>query len=252
MVQRGYSSAVRGQYSPYTTLGLRPGADRAAVDEAYRRLMKQHHPDLPGGDADFAAEINRAYAALKGQAPPPLLPAVLQNRRLLARRKKRRGRVPGLLMLGAAASVLLLLPMPAQQVRLPGVRQPDPGTARPSDLLMPDTFDLRSLPDEHAVITGVAAAQRLHRDRRSDEAVQFSRSCNDDLRTFPSPSLLDHCVAFDAASGLLSKDARFRAEDMAARHMGAAMRVSDDPVLAEERIASVRRTVEKMLVRREP
>jgi hypothetical protein len=216
--------------------------------------MKQHHPDLPGGDAAFAAEINRAYAALKGQAPPPALPTVLKSKRFVARRKTRRGRVAGILMLVAATSVFLLLPIPAQQANMPGVRQADPRTARSRVPLTPDTLDLRSLPDQEAVGTAIAAAQRLHREGRRDEAVQFSRSCNDDLRTFPSPSLLDHCVAFDTASAMLGQareDARFRAEDMAARHMGAALRVSDNPVLAEERIGRISRNVEKLMARSE-
>ena len=42
------------------------GADAAAVDEAYRRLIKQHHPDREGGDSTRAAEINRAYRELRG------------------------------------------------------------------------------------------------------------------------------------------------------------------------------------------
>jgi len=45
----------------YATLGLPPGADRAAVDRAYRALMKRHHPDR-GGDPARAASINHAYA----------------------------------------------------------------------------------------------------------------------------------------------------------------------------------------------
>ena len=268
---------MRGQRSPYTTLGLRPGADRAAVDEAYRRLMKLHHPDLPGGDADQAAEINRAYAALKEQAPPTPLPALIEKRQWFGRRSKRPGRLAGMLMLAAAAGALLLLPLPSPQggVRRDGDREGSiaragPGLPDTFDLRslpdqdregsiaragpgLPDTFDLRSLPDQDAIATAVAAAARLNRNGRDEEAVEFSRSCDDDLRTFPGPSLLDHCVAFDAAIGMLRGDsapARFRAEDMAARHVGAALRVSDDPVLAEERIGNVRREVEKMLVTR--
>ena len=31
--------------------GLEPGADPAAIERAYKRLIKQHHPDREGGDA---------------------------------------------------------------------------------------------------------------------------------------------------------------------------------------------------------
>ena len=41
-------------------------ADLAAVDRAYRRLIKQHHPDRTGGDSSRAAEINRAYREIRG------------------------------------------------------------------------------------------------------------------------------------------------------------------------------------------
>ena len=40
-------------------LGLEEGADRAAVLDAHRRLMKRVHPDL-GGSAALAAQINEA------------------------------------------------------------------------------------------------------------------------------------------------------------------------------------------------
>jgi hypothetical protein len=33
-------------FDPYAELGLTPGADRAAIEAAYRSLMKLHHPDV--------------------------------------------------------------------------------------------------------------------------------------------------------------------------------------------------------------
>src|SRR3954454_292508 len=51
--------------SAYTVLGLEPDADAAAIEQAYKRLIKEHHPDREGGDADRAAEINRAYRELR-------------------------------------------------------------------------------------------------------------------------------------------------------------------------------------------
>src|SRR3982751_2800712 len=65
-----------GDSSAYAALGLEPGADPAAIDEAYRRLIKQHHPDRAGGDAKRAAEINRAYRELRRAA---LSPAAFQK-----------------------------------------------------------------------------------------------------------------------------------------------------------------------------
>jgi hypothetical protein len=46
-------------------LGVDPGSNSAEIEQAYRRLIKQHHPDREGGDASRAAEINRAYRELR-------------------------------------------------------------------------------------------------------------------------------------------------------------------------------------------
>src|SRR5690348_11427861 len=51
--------------SAYAALGLEPDADSAAIEQAYKRLIKEHHPDREGGDARRAAEINRAYRDLR-------------------------------------------------------------------------------------------------------------------------------------------------------------------------------------------
>ena len=52
---------------PWSILGLRPGAGRAAVRAAYRRAAWQHHPDH-GGSASRMAAINRAYAELTARS----------------------------------------------------------------------------------------------------------------------------------------------------------------------------------------
>lgn len=60
---------------PYTVLGVTPGADDAAVKTAYRRLVREHHPDrlvaqgLPQEFIDIAtdrmAAVNAAYDAIQ-------------------------------------------------------------------------------------------------------------------------------------------------------------------------------------------
>ncbi|MFH0751106.1 MAG: J domain-containing protein [Chloroflexota bacterium] len=61
---------------PHTVLGLAPGASAAAVKAAWRRLARQHHPDLAGNTAERRAatrrmaEINTAYAELRGRIAP--------------------------------------------------------------------------------------------------------------------------------------------------------------------------------------
>ncbi len=91
--------------SALAVLGLEPGADAAAIEQAYRRLIKQHHPDRQGGDGSRAAEINRAYRELRGgkaQTDP------LQfNEEIGAARKRPRWPVAALVA-GAAIGGLLV------------------------------------------------------------------------------------------------------------------------------------------------
>ena len=56
---------------PYLVLGVEPGASPTQVKAAWRRLARQHHPDLIGDDPEASriatrkmAEINEAYAAV--------------------------------------------------------------------------------------------------------------------------------------------------------------------------------------------
>jgi hypothetical protein len=48
----------------YDRLDLDPGADEGAVREAYRRKVKDVHPDQPGGDEDRFKEVQAAYERL--------------------------------------------------------------------------------------------------------------------------------------------------------------------------------------------
>jgi hypothetical protein len=57
---------------PHAVLGLKPGASASAIKAAWRRLARQHHPDLSGSDPAAAraatrrmAEINAAYEQLR-------------------------------------------------------------------------------------------------------------------------------------------------------------------------------------------
>jgi DnaJ-domain-containing protein 1 len=57
----------------YKTLGLQPEASDAEVEQAYRRLIAQYHPDKVAGAADEiralagerASAINQAYEAIQ-------------------------------------------------------------------------------------------------------------------------------------------------------------------------------------------
>lgn len=55
----------------YALLGVPPDATPAAVKRAYRKLARQHHPDMNGGDPDAAARfklITEAYEVLSDPA----------------------------------------------------------------------------------------------------------------------------------------------------------------------------------------
>jgi len=68
---------------PYTTLGVSPNAPDAEVRAAYRRLVKQYHPDHNGGSEASERrfeEVQEAYARIRelraarpaaAQTPPP-------------------------------------------------------------------------------------------------------------------------------------------------------------------------------------
>jgi hypothetical protein len=48
---------------PYQTLGLRSGATANEVNRAFRKLAKQHHPDLNPGDQAAEARFKAVTAA---------------------------------------------------------------------------------------------------------------------------------------------------------------------------------------------
>lgn len=243
---------MRGQRSPYSILGLKPGAHPAQIDLAYRELMKRHHPDLPGGDAGTAAEINRAYGAIKGRTPPAraLVPAI--EDRKVRKRARHRGRLAGWALLAAATALLLAAPEPASLSR----ETPSGGLlafpSRGGAPELPDTLDMRSLTDEQAIASAVSTARRMHAAGQSGQAARFSSSCHNDLAHYPSPAMLDHCVAFDAAMALLAGDRatpEFQPKLMRERHTRAVSQVSKDGVLAQNRIVSARREAERLLTR---
>lgn len=54
---------------PYAVLGVEPGASDAELRAAYRRLVKQHHPDHNGGSEESEAlfeAVQDAYARVRG------------------------------------------------------------------------------------------------------------------------------------------------------------------------------------------
>jgi len=57
---------------PRRILGVAPCADVTEIRQAYRRLVKQYHPDV-GGDPQRFKEINAAYMRLVSNQESPML-----------------------------------------------------------------------------------------------------------------------------------------------------------------------------------
>jgi hypothetical protein len=182
--------------SAYSVLGLDLDADGAAIDRAYKRLIKEHHPDRAGGDAKRAAEINRAYRELRG---PKARDAIELNDDALEPRARRAWK---LVLAGAGAGLLagifLAGPLgPPMQKFWAGSTAHLPlaqgaAAAMPSDLM-----------DEplHLEVIDAAISEALHVARSRDEMAlaDSSRNCHHLLRTQPTMVQLDRCAAFDDA-----------------------------------------------------
>ena len=46
---------------PYQVLGVAKGASLEALKDAFRRLSRQRHPDMPGGSLEDMRELSAAY-----------------------------------------------------------------------------------------------------------------------------------------------------------------------------------------------
>ena len=72
-IENAAKEGASGSDAHYQTLGLAPGSSFTEVRAAYKRLVKEHHPDNFQDAAEVRAatlrfqEINAAYAALKAQ-----------------------------------------------------------------------------------------------------------------------------------------------------------------------------------------
>jgi hypothetical protein len=59
-------------FDPYAELGIRPDADRATIEAAYRALMKRHHPDVAPDPVAGEARGKRLNAARRWLTDPDL------------------------------------------------------------------------------------------------------------------------------------------------------------------------------------
>jgi hypothetical protein len=253
--------------SAYAILGLQPGADRAAVEQAYRELIKRYHPDRSGGDAARAAEINQAYFELRRQPQADLS----RTRRYSASRRRRRRRRsasrrhrgpalwPVLLIAGAILAILererLAAAVPRWAAAVGDLR-PAPSAGR-SRAVAADSAALDGPLDETAIARSIELAIRLV-ERGDEEALaNRSRDCHRKLRADPDLEQLDRCAAFDdAVASIEGRDPMtergvFSASAITARQMTAASLLSSDYLAIERRLDRIR-TVVQLTIRPAP
>lgn len=248
----------------YALLGLPPGATRAAVDRAYRALMKRHHPDL-GGDPERAASINRAYADITrpadsapAQTPSDLAAALYQRHQAqrrsarAIRRKPRRW--PRWLLLGAVLAGLAWagreplanLVWDLKWRYFPPVGQ----TGVAGDALASGgglaRGALATAPLDPAVI---AAAEAMARQNIASggmgAAAEASRRCFIAFHALPTLAGYDRCVAFDNAVLLIggfgiADRGGFSAGAVTARQIEAARTLDGNYENIEARIDRIR------------
>ncbi|HUP68037.1 MAG TPA: J domain-containing protein [Sphingomicrobium sp.] len=180
-----------GNSSAYAALGLEPGADAQAVDRAYKKLIKQYHPDREGGDPRRAAEINRAYRDLRAQRPKEELEFFHHP----DERSRRRGWIIAGLALAVGLGAGLIIAGPAGQLWPASV--PIVGGAAAAAAAAPDPIDQ---PLNLSVIDDAAReAVRISRSQDEMALATVSRDCHRQLRDDPTIVQLDRCAAFDDA-----------------------------------------------------
>jgi hypothetical protein len=233
---------MAGDASAYAALGLDPGADSAAIEAAYKRLIKRHHPDRDGGDAIRAAEINRAYRELRA-ARSLKEPLELNDEWAAAPREGRAWLATAFILLLAVAMLVVAKAPPA----------PLPHAMRSAaSVIAPDPMDQPL----HLVAIDRSVQDALHLQRTRDEMAlaNASRDCHHRLRNDPSLLQLDRCAAFDDAVVQLQDRDPLRDQGpfselaVTGRILSGATALSDDSVAIDGRLDRIRLLVELALV----
>ena len=252
---------MSGRQSAYSELGLTPGADRAHIEEAYRRLIKLHHPDRPGGDGERAAQINRAYRELRSQ-PPDTLPVEVQPPFPVARPRPR-FRLRALAAASLAAGAIFFSRNPAifRSARFAAANPAPAITAGREDFSAKSVTPLDGLQEplsKSAIDRSAADALNLYQHSNLASLAGYSQGCQSQFRDHPDIAWFDACAAFDEAVVLLqSRDPAadsgpFNPAAVTAREMGAAGVLSDDSLAADSRLHQIRSRVELVLLSKLP
>lgn len=242
--------------SVYAVLGLDPGADAAEIEQAYKRLIKQHHPDRSGGDTARAAEITSAYhelRALRGLRDP-----LERNHDDFGPRKAGRAWLLFALLLAVSAMVLVLSQGPLEPVLrdYAWLVQPRPSRMVSSKpVIRADPMD--QVLHDAEIVAAVREAVLLTRTNDEMSRASASRDCHRSLRSDPSLARLDRCAAFDAAvielqdRDPLRDQGPFSEIAVTGRIRASAVALTDDPVAIDARVERIRREVEQLLAQPE-
>ena len=240
---------MAGDASAYATLGLEPGADSADIEQAYKRLIKQHHPDREGGDARRAAEINQAYRELR--ATRNLKDPLELNDEWPAAPRERAWVAAALLLAVVTLGLVLtqgpLAPL-TQGLAAPG------GHKAQRDARRGVRADVMDGPLHASAIDRAASdALRLSRTRDEMAVAGESRDCHHLLRSHPTLLQLDRCAAFDDAVVQLQDRDPLRDQGpfselaVTGRLWSGATALSDDSVAIDGRFDRIRLRVELAL-----
>jgi len=238
--------------SAYAALGLEPSADWPAVERAYKKLIKQHHPDRAGGDPARASEINRAYRELRSEFRSRG-ELVLNDGQELARGGSGWRRAPltiavaaVLLFAGAGLVVTFVEGLAASSAPTPHGGPRARGIAAAAD---PMDGPL------HLAAVDQAIGDAVHIARTRDEyaLANRSRDCHRQLRTDPTIARFDSCAAFDDTvvevqdRDPLRDQGPFSELAVTGRQMSSATSLSNDYLAIDGRLDRIRLRVELAL-----
>ena len=245
---------MRGQQSAFDVLGLRPGADRAEIDRAYRRLIKLYHPDSPGGDGERASEINRAYTHLRKSMVQ--LPAVAPRPRL-GPRPSRGSRTPLAVVLVAAAGGAAWTSGLTENVQWeagPSYAAIAPAPNREASAVPPPPGVFDAPVSTVLVDRAIDDARRLHEETDVRTMAAASADCQRALRSNPTAFRFDSCAAFDEAAAILQagragfRSGPFNELAVTARQVAGARMVTPDYLAADSRLQQIRSRVQMALM----
>ena len=246
---------MAGDASAYAALGLKPGADAIAIERAYKRLIKQHHPDREGGDAARAAEIIHAYRELR-RALASQGTLILVDEPPVEERRGGWMRVAPVLLIALAALLVVTGPgaaylrqiVPSSAVPHSSAHQSPAVAATPT---ITDTMDQPL--HVNAVDDGVRQAVALLGGHDDIALLSASRDCHRSLREEPSMLQLDRCAAFDDAVVQLQNrdpmwdEGPFSQIAVTSRQWSDAAGLSNDYLAIDSRLDRIRVQVELAL-----